>query len=54
LLHIEPYPQARERLCSDSGLTPARVNELLLLLELEGLIEMLPGDAVRRLCPEDM
>ncbi|MBB5346893.1 DNA-processing protein DprA [Desulfoprunum benzoelyticum] len=54
LNHIEPYPQARERLCNDSGLTAARINELLLLLELEGLIEMLPGDAVRRLCPGDV
>mgnify|MGYP001164650592 CR=1 FL=1 len=51
---IEPYPQGRERLSCDSGLTAARLNELLLLLELEGLIEMLPGDAVRRLCPGDM
>ncbi|MGB5231889.1 MAG: DNA-processing protein DprA [Desulfoprunum sp.] len=54
LQHIEPYPQGRERLCSDSGLTAARLNQLLLLLELEGLIEMLPGDAVRKLSPGDM
>lgn len=51
---IDPYPQARERLCGDSGLTAARLNELLLLLELEGLIETLPGDVVRRLYPGAM
>jgi DNA processing protein len=45
---IEPYPQPRERLLAVSGCPPARLSELLLLLELEGLIEMLPGDAVRR------
>ena len=28
---------------------PARVSELLLLLELEGMIEMLPGDQVRKI-----
>ncbi len=44
---IEPYPQPRERLMQISGFSPARVSELLFLLELEGCIEMLPGDAVR-------
>ncbi len=46
---IEPYPQQRERLLQLSGLSPGRVSELLLFLELEGCIEMLPGGAVRRL-----
>jgi DNA processing protein len=46
---IEPYPQARGRLLAVSGCPPARLSELLLLLELEGLIEMLPGDAVRKI-----
>ncbi len=46
---IEPYPQPRERLLQLSGLPSGRVSELLLLLELEGCIEMLPGDAVRKI-----
>lgn len=49
---IEPYPLPRERLMAVSGYPPAKLSELLLLLELEGLIEMLPGDAVRRLMNE--
>lgn len=44
---IEPYPQLRATLMQISGFSPARVSELLFLLELEGCIEMLPGDAVR-------
>ncbi|GAB6190315.1 DNA-processing protein DprA [Desulfocastanea catecholica] len=46
---IEPYPLLREVLLEKSGLSPARVSELLLLLELDGLIEMLPGDQVRKI-----
>lgn len=48
LHHIEPYPQTRDQLIGSSGASAARVSELLLFLELEGLIEMLPGDMVRR------
>ncbi len=46
---IEPYPQLREVLLQRSGLLPAQFNEALLVLELEGLIETLPGDRVRKL-----
>jgi DNA processing protein len=49
LSYIEPYPSARETLLVKSGLAPARVSELLLLLELDGLIEMLPGDKLRKI-----
>lgn len=49
LNHIEPYAQMREELIEKSGFFPARVSELLLFLELEGLIEMLPGDKLRKL-----
>lgn len=49
LASIEPYPQPREKLMAVAGFPPARLSELLLLLELEGLIEMLPGDAIRRI-----
>lgn len=45
---IDVYPCSRNDLCVNSGLGSAKVNELLLLLELEGLVEMLPGDEVRR------
>ena len=47
--HIEPYPLTRESLFEKSGLSPARMSELLLLLELDGLIEMLPGDKLRKI-----
>ncbi|TKB12155.1 DNA-processing protein DprA [Desulforhopalus sp. IMCC35007] len=46
---IEPYAQTKEDLILQSGMFPARVSELLLLLELEGVIEMLPGDQVRKI-----
>jgi len=46
---IEPYPQFREALLQRSGLQPEQFNEALLVLELEGLIETVPGDRVRKL-----
>jgi DNA processing protein len=46
---IDVYPGSRNGLIAASGLGPAKVTELLLLLELEGLIEMLPGDEIRRI-----
>ncbi len=49
LAHIEPYPLMRETLFEKSGLSAARMSELLLLLELDGLIEMLPGDQLRKI-----
>ncbi|MDO8946816.1 MAG: DNA-processing protein DprA [Desulfocapsaceae bacterium] len=45
---IEPYAMKRDALIAASGLSPGQVAEFLLLLELEGLVEMLPGDEVRR------
>ncbi len=45
---IDPYPQPRELLLQRSGLPPARVNEMLLTLELEGLVELVPGDEIKR------
>lgn len=44
---IDPYGTSREELIVGSELGSARVSELLLFLELEGLVEMLPGDRVR-------
>ncbi len=43
LAHIEPYPSSRQALLEKTDFSPARLSELLLLLELDGLIEMLPG-----------
>ena len=49
LAYIEPYPLMRETLFEKSGLSPARMSELLLLLELDGFIEMLPGDQLSKI-----
>jgi DNA processing protein len=49
LNHLDTYPQQREELIAKIGLSPARVSELLLYLELDGWIEMLPGDRVRQI-----
>jgi DNA processing protein len=46
---IEVYPQSREEILGRSGLTPARFSEILIRLELEGLLETVPGDMLRRL-----
>lgn len=46
---IEPYPRPREELIQASHFSTARLQELLLLLELEGLVELLPGDQVRKI-----
>ncbi len=45
---IEAYPMQRNELIERSGMTAAKISEHLLLLELEGMIEILPGDQVRR------
>lgn len=46
---VEPYPQSREELLQRSGLTPQQLQGALLNLELNGLVELLPGDEVRRI-----
>ncbi|MBU1139258.1 MAG: DNA-processing protein DprA [Proteobacteria bacterium] len=46
---IDVYPCPRNELIASSGLGPAKVTELLLLLEMEGTVEILPGDQVRRI-----
>ncbi len=45
---IDVYSCSRNTLIAASGMGPAKVTELLLLLELEGLVEILPGDEIRR------
>lgn len=50
LFHLlDVYPCTRNELIASSGFAPAKVTELLLLLELEGAVEMLPGDQIRRI-----
>jgi DNA processing protein len=51
LANLDSYPQMREGLIEKTGLSPARLSELLLFLELDGWIEMLPGDKVRKIMP---
>ncbi len=45
---LDPYPVLRDELLRRSGLGSARLSELLLILELAGCVEILPGDRVRR------
>jgi DNA processing protein len=45
---IEPYPMRRDELQVRAGLESGRLSQLLLLLELEGVVEMLQGDRVRK------
>ncbi len=47
---LEPYPISRERIKQTVGLGISRLSEVLLLLELDGKIEILPGDEIRKLC----
>lgn len=49
LAQLEPYPMARDELLDKTGFSPARLSELLLLLELDEFIEMLPGDKLRKI-----
>jgi len=52
LVMIEPYAMKRDALIAKSGLAPGQIAEFLLRLELDGLVEMLPGDEVRRIGQE--
>ena len=45
--HMDCYPQPRDEIIRKSGFAVSHVNELLLLLELDGLVEVLPGDELR-------
>jgi len=48
LNQLEPYPVSREEVAVKVDFSQARLSELFLYLELEGVIEMGPGDMVRR------
>lgn len=45
---LDLYPQPREEVLTSSRLSPSRFNEVLLLLELDGHVEVLAGDRVCR------
>jgi DNA processing protein len=49
LRSIDSYPLPRDELIRRSGLEIYEFSEFLLLLELEGLVEVLPGDEIRRI-----
>ena len=46
---LDVYPQMRETLLESTQFSPGRLSELLLVLELEGMIEILPGDKLRKI-----
>ncbi len=46
---LEKYPLERNHVLRKSGMDITDFSESLLLLELEGLVEILPGDRIRRL-----
>ena len=48
LQHIDEYPISRDELLLSSGMKISTLSESLLLLELEGLVEILPGGEIRR------
>ncbi|MEJ2689111.1 MAG: DNA-protecting protein DprA, partial [Deltaproteobacteria bacterium] len=48
---LDVYPVDIETLIRQSGMAAQQVSEALLLLELSGLIESLPGKQYRRLLP---
>jgi DNA processing protein len=45
---LEEYPRTIDEIVRESGLTPQKTNELLLLLELKGLVESLPGKSYQK------
>ncbi len=45
---LENYPRPVDEVIATLGLSVSRANELFLLLEIEGCIEMLPGNMVRK------
>jgi len=45
---LEVYPRAIDEIVRESGFTPQKTNELLLFLELKGMVELLPGKCYQR------
>ncbi|PIE72819.1 MAG: DNA-protecting protein DprA [Deltaproteobacteria bacterium] len=46
---LDSYPVGKDELVEKTGLAVERINELCLVLELEGVVENLPGGQVRRI-----
>ena len=46
---LDSYPRSRDDLLHQHGLSPARLSEILLLLELDGRVEILPGNQIRKI-----
>ena len=46
---LDVYPQSREEILARSRLPPAQFSEIVIHLELEGLLEAVPGDMLKRL-----
>ena len=45
---LDVYPRTIDEIVRESGSTPQKTNELLLLLELKGMVELLPGKCYRK------
>ncbi len=45
---LDIYPMKRDELIHKSSFPTSRVNEILLFLELQGLVEILPGNEIRK------
>ncbi len=49
LEQLDSYSLSRDELIQKSGLPVSQLSEILLILELEGFIEVLPGDEIRKI-----
>ena len=45
---IETYPRTFDDIVKESGFSPQQTNELLLLLELKGMVQVLPGKSYQK------
>ena len=45
---LDVYPRTVDEIVRESGLTPQKTNELLLLLELKGVVQSLPGNSYQK------
>ena len=45
---LDVYPRTIDEIVRESGLTPQKTNEILLLLELKGIVKALPGNFYQR------
>ena len=45
---LEVYPSSIDEIIRQSGFTPQKANELLLMMELKGIVESLPGKSYRK------